>query len=223
MFEGFSPRTIDFIANLSLNNNKPWFEAHKSEFQQVFQFPMKALSQTVFKKVSDKHPDHHFTNKVSRIYKDARYLRATDGPYRTSLWFSIEKPRLGAAWTDTPVFWFDLSLDGWSYGMGYGGAKSETMAKLRAQIDKDPKQFEKLTAFLDKQHEFVLDGADYVRQKPAPSPQTAPWYNKKSFSLIHKQNLSQELFSANLADHIAKGMMSLMPLYDYLIELNPKT
>lgn len=218
-FEGFSPNTIDFMYNLGLNNEKAWFESHKSEFQQVLQYPMKALGKTVFEKVSGKYSDSGFIHKVSRIYRDARYLRAGDGPYRTSLWFSIERPSKGE-WTDVPVFWFDLSPESWSYGMGYGGAKSETMTKFRAQVDKEPKKFAKLVSFLDNQQEFILDGKDYVRKKEAPSEKIADWYNKKSFSLIHRQANGEELFTPKLADRVASGMISLMPLYDYLIALD---
>ena len=217
-FEGFSRDTINFIHNLGLNNERGWFEAHKAEFQKVFLGPMKTLSRTVFDRVSSKYGDYGFINKVSRIYRDARYLRAGDGPYRTSLWFSIEKP-VEREWTDTPVFWFDLSPESWSYGMGYGGARAETMTKLRARIDEDPKKFEKLVVFLEGQTEFMLEGDEYVRKKEAPSAKTAPWYNKKSFSLIHRQMNGEELFSADLADRIAEGMMVLMPVYEYLVTL----
>jgi uncharacterized protein (DUF2461 family) len=135
------------------------------------------------------------------------------------LWFSVERPT-GAEWTDHPVFWFDLGPESWSYGMGYGGAKAETMAKFRARIDKNPKEFERLVAFLDKQAEFVLDGDEYARKKEAPTVKTAAWYNKKSFSLIHRQENDEELFSPKLAGRVASGMLSLMPLYDYLITLD---
>lgn len=218
-FEGFSPSTIDFMCNLGLNNNKAWFEEHKEEFRRVLQKPMKALGQTVFEKVSKGHGSYGFIHKLSRIYRDARYLRAGEGPYRTSLWFSIEKPTDGE-WTDTPVFWFDISPETWSYGMGYGGAKAETMVKFRTEINKNPKKFEKIIAFLDKQTEFTLDGDEYVRKKEAPSERTAPWYNKKSFSLIHRQTNGEELFSSDLAGRIASGMITLMPIYDFLIALD---
>jgi uncharacterized protein (DUF2461 family) len=42
MFEGFSQHTLDFMWHLKFNNNKPWFDAHKDEFVQDFQTPMKA-------------------------------------------------------------------------------------------------------------------------------------------------------------------------------------
>lgn len=214
MFEGFSPKTVDFMWNLRLNNNKAWFDAHKDDFQRDFQLPMKELGLAVFEHITAKYGDYGFMHKLSRIYKDARRVR--DGaPYRDNMWFSVEKP--SDEWTATPVFWFELSPENWSYGLGYYQARPETMAKLRARIDCDPNKFEKLVAFLDKQDEFALNGTEYARKKTAPTEKTTMWYNKKSFSLIHSQQNGEELFSAELVNHVAGGMLSLMPVYDYLI------
>ncbi|MFV0401324.1 MAG: DUF2461 family protein [Oscillospiraceae bacterium] len=217
MFEGFSNRTIDFMWNLRFNNQKPWFEEHKSEFISDFQTPMKALGAEVFEGVKETCGDRDFIHKVSRIYKDARRLRG-DGPYRDHLWFSIEKP--SPEWTSTPVFWFELMPETWSYGLGYYQAKAETMAKMRARIDKAPKQFEKLIAPIAKQKEFVLEGPEYVRKKEAPTPKTAEWYNKKGFSLIHTQENGPELFSHELVGRLVEGYAFLMPLYDYFVTLD---
>jgi len=217
MFQGFSPQTIDFMWNLRLNNQKIWFEENKEAFQQDFQGPMKALGQEVFGRIAADYGKHGFIHKLSRIYKDARRVR--DGePYRCNLWFSIEKP--SEEWTSTPVFWFELSPEEWSYGLGYYQAKPITMAKLRARIDRDPKKFEKLIAPLGKQEEFILDGDEYKRKKEAPSQKTATWYNKKSLSLIHRQQNGEELFSPELTDRLVSGYQFLMPFYDYFIALD---
>ena len=217
MFSGFSPRTIDFMWNLRLNNNKAWFEAHKEWFQQDFQSPMKALGREVFERITAEHGGHGFIHKVSRIYKDARRVRGGE-PYRCNLWFSIEKP--SEEWTSTPVFWFELSPDDWSYGLGYYQAKPITIAKLRARINHNPKKFEKLIAPLEAQDEFILEGDEYKRKKEAPSHKTSVWYNKKSFSLIHRQQHGEELFSPEFAHRLLSGYQFLMPFYDYFITLD---
>ena len=217
MFTGFTQSTIDFMWNLRFNNEKSWFEAHKDEFIRDFQTPMKELGRDVFERVSTDFGGRSFIHKVSRIYKDARRVKGGE-PYRTNLWFSIERP--AEEWTSTPVFWFELTPENWSYGMGYYSARAATMEKLRARIDKNPKAFEKLIASLDKQEEFILDGPEYVRKKEAPTPKTAAWYNKKSFSLIHNNDIGDELFSPELADRIVKGYTFLMPFYDYFITLD---
>jgi len=217
MFKGFSPRTIDFMWNLSLNNNKAWFEAHKEQFRQDFDAPMKALGRTVFERISAEFPEHGFTHKVSRIYRDARRVR--DGqPYRANMWFSIEKP--SEEWTATPVFWFELAPDGWRYGLGYYQAKPLTMAKFRARLDRNPAKFEQLIAPLGQQGEFVLEGEEYKRRKQSTSQKLAEWYNKKSLVLVHEQRHGDELFSPALADRLVEGCRFLMPFYDYFITLD---
>ena len=217
MFEGFSPRTIDFMWNIRLNNEKPWFEAHKEEYLRDFQNPMKALGRDVFDSISAAYDGHGFIHKVSRIYRDARRVRG-GALYRDHLWFSIERP--SEEWTCTPVFWFELSPEDWSYGLGYYQAKPMTMAKLRARIDRSPAKFEQLIAPLDTQDEFALDGPEYARKKTAPTPKTAEWYNKKSFSLIHRQPNGPELYQPELAGRITAGIRFLMPFYDWFITLD---
>jgi len=217
MFNGFSQSTIDFMWNLRFNNNRLWFEEHKDEFIRVFQDPMKALGREVFERISSDFEEHGFLFKVSRIYKDARRVKGGD-PYRTNLWFSIEKP--SEEWTSTPVFWFELAPENWSYGLGYYSALAKTMAKHRARIDKNPKKFHKLVAPLDNQDEFILDGPEYSRKKEAPTPDLEAWYNKKTFALIHDQPITEELFSRDLVERIIKGYTLLMPLYNYFITLD---
>lgn len=206
--------------NLRLNNNKAWFEQHKNEFIRDFQTPVKALGREVFERISADFGGRGFIHKVSRIYKDARRVR--DGePYRANLWFSIERPAGSAEqWTSVPTFWFDIHPDGWSYGLGYYAARAETMAKFRARISENPKKFEKLIAPLEKQDEFVLEGPEYARKKEAPTAKTAPWYNRKSFYLIHQQPIGKDIFSPELASRLIKGYAFLMPIYDYLITLD---
>ena len=217
MFKGFSQKTLDFMWALRFNNNKQWFEAHKNEFIREFRDPMKALGREVFQRINKDFAKHNFIHKVSRIYKDARRVKGGE-PYRTNLWFSIEKP--SEEWTSTPVFWFELALENWSYGLGYYSAYAKTMAKHRARIDKNPKAFEKLIAPLNKQDEFILDGPEYARKKTAPSPNLTQWYNKKTFALIHLEPVSEEVFSNDLADRIVKGYTFLMKYYDYFITLD---
>jgi len=217
VFTGFSQKTIDFMWSLRFNNNKQWFEEHKDEYVREFLEPMKSLGRAVFEKVSSDNSKYGFIHKVSRIYKDARRVRGGE-PYRTNLWFSIERP--SEEWTSTPVFWFELAHENWSYGLGYYQARPETMAKHRARIDRDPKKFEKMTEPLDRQQEFVLDGPEYSRKKEAPTEKTSDWYNKKSFSLIHNHTNGAELFSPELADRIIQGYAFLMPFYDYFITLD---
>lgn len=225
MFTGFTDETVDFMWGIRFNNEKPWFEDHKEEYLTHFYHPMRELGEEIYGWFCQQRPDADLIHKVSRIYRDARRLHGR-GPYKESLWLSVEQPV--EQWTATPTFWFELGPETWAYGLGYYMARPATMAKLRSRMDRDSKTMEQLTRKLRRQTEFVLEGEEYKRPKaPAPSALLEPWYRKKSFSLIHEEPLSDDLFSRELVDRLTAGYQFLLPFYDYFVTLDgdpdPKT
>lgn len=218
MFTGFTDETVDFMWGIRFNNERSWFEAHKETYLTHFYEPMKALGDEMYEFVREKRPDYGLIRKVARIYRDARRLHGR-GPYKESLWFTIEQP--GEAWTDRPSFWFELMPDGWSYGMGYWVSKPVTMAKLRARIDRDPEMMKNLTRMLNDQTEFALDTVDYKKLRaPAPYPELEPWYRAKYFSIGHTDKLTDELFGRELVERLKSGYEFLLPYYDYFVTLS---
>ena len=218
MFTGFTDETVDFMWGIRFNNERTWFEAHKETYIKEFYEPMKALGDEMYDFLREKRPEYDLIRKVTRIYRDARRLHGR-GPYKESLWFSIEQP--AEAWTDKPSFWFELTPDGWSYGMGYWVSKPVTMAKLRNRIDRDPATMEVLLRKLNRQTEFTLDTVDYKKlRSPAPSAILEPWYRAKYFSIGHADKLTDELFSREIVDRLKQGYEFLLPFYDYFITLN---
>ena len=155
--------------------------------------------------------------KVSRIYRDARRLYGR-GPYKDHLWISIQKP--AGAWDEAPCFWFELSPDGWSYGMGFYSVKPATMARLRRQLAERPEEMETLMRRLRRQGEFTLSGETYKKPRAqAPSELLAPWYVLKGFSLSHDEALTEELFSRDILARVAAGYDFLLPYYRYFSAL----
>ena len=217
MFQGFSNETIDFMWGIRFNNEKSWFEQHKETYRAHFYEPMKALAAQVYEIFQDRHGDLELATRVSRIYRDARRLRGR-GPYKDRLWFSMERP--SEAWTHDPVFWFELSPEQWTYGMGVYCAHPVTAAKLRARMDADPGPMEKLTRRLNAQTEFVLEGPEYARAKTPSTPLLASWYNKKNYDLIHREPISEALYDKDLPERIFSGWRFLMPFYEYLSTLS---
>lgn len=213
MFTGFTDETVDFMWGIRFNNERSWFEAHKDIYLTHFYHPMRELGDEMYDFIREKRPDYPLIRKVARIYRDARRLHGR-GPYKENLWFSVEQPV--EAWTDKPSFWFELTPDGWSYGMGYWMNKPLTMAKLRARMDRAPAAMEQLTRTLNEQTEFSLDTADYKKPRSAaPSPLLEPWYRAKYFAIGHEEKLTEELFDRRIVDHLKQGFSFLLPYYDY--------
>ena len=217
MFQGFSQETVDFMWGIRFNNERSWFEAHKQEYLTYFLGPMKELGAQVQDTLLERFPKSKLNLKISRIYRDARRLFGR-GPYKDHLWLSLF--RFGnETGGDHPVLWFELAPDGRSYGMGFWCAQPLMMEKHRARIDRDPKPLLKLEHKLARQAEFVLEGPSYKRQKPCSEPKLTEWYNKKSFSVGHEEELTELIYSPELAGKLVDGFSFLLPYYDYFSTL----
>ena len=136
-FTGFYPETIDFLWGIRLNNNREWFEAHKADYQRFLWEPMKALAADV---------EAAFTGveglrmRVSRIYRDMRMHPPV--PYKETSWMCLRHD--GASWLEHPCLFFELTSEGYSYGLPLNdqsawvdaicGAKRESSEKYAAQM-----------------------------------------------------------------------------------------
>ena len=217
MFTGFTDATVDFMWGIRFNNEKLWFEAHKDIYLKEFYNPLRDLGGEMYDFIAAERPDYGLVCRVARIYRDARRLHGR-GPYKDNLWFSIERP--AELWSANTCFWFGLHPEGWSYGMGYWMPKPATMGKLRRRIDADPKTMEALMRKFNAQSEFVLETENYKKPRSAPpSALVAPWYQAKSFSLIHEDKLTDEIFCRDVVEHMKEGFKFLLPYYDYFLSV----
>ena len=216
MFQGYTQGTIDFLWGLALNNERPWFQAHKTEFLELVDRPTRELAAQLTEEMTSAYPKLGLELKVSRIYRDARRLFGR-GPYKDHLWISLRKP--GEDDDIIPCFWFEVAADHYGYGMGCWMAPPVTMAKLRARIDRDPKPVEKLARAVKRRGEFVMDGQAYKRPKGDPGPLLYPWYNSRQISFSRECNCEGVFFTPELADQVLEGWKSLAPQYKFLCSL----
>ena len=52
MFQGFDDTTVDFLWGIRLNNERPWFEAHKQDYLDHLYRPMKELGDELYDHVA---------------------------------------------------------------------------------------------------------------------------------------------------------------------------
>lgn len=213
MFEGFPKELPDFLWGLALNNEKPWFEAHRDEYERVLQTPMRALAFEICDRVQERWPKEAPALHISRINRDARRLHGR-GPYNDHLWFTLAK-RSGI-YEIQPCLWFEIGAAKYAYGLGFwmgGGGAAE---RWRAQIDAEPATLERLVRKLEKQSVFTRGGESYKRAKAAPSELLAPWYNARSVELSRTVWFEPDPPGRELADEMMRDLEILMPLYRYM-------
>lgn len=215
MFQGFSQNAVDFLWGIRLNNEREWFLAHKQDYLDYVDSPMRTLAAEVFAAMDAEFPDAAFRPHVSRIYRDARRLHGR-GPYKDHLWFVLEHPSDDRA--GRPALYFELAPNYFSYGCGFWDMDAATAAKHRARIDNNPKPLETLARRLNKSR-FRLDGPEYKRPKGDVGKLLNPWYNRKNLAVTYDDNPEGVLFTPQLRDDLLDAFRFLIPYYEYFYTL----
>ena len=213
MAEHFSPETIDFLWGLRFNNEKPWFEAHRAEYEAYLQEPIRTLGRRVFDALDEALPGENLRLHIARIYRDARRLYGR-GPFKENLWFSIEQHSTEQA--PMPGFYFSIGPEHYGYGMGFFDARAAAMQVYRQEIDRAPAQALALAERFAAQDTFVLEGPVYARPKGHPGGLLDDWYNRRSLSLNFESAPDAGLFDPALAERILEGYRFLTPYYQWL-------
>lgn len=214
MFTGYSGETLDFLWGIRFNNDRGWFNEHKETYLRCLYRPTLELGTQVQELFSQQFPKLPMNLHVSRIYRDARRLHGR-GPYKDHLWFTLRPPQADSDGGGYPVFWFEVSPEGWSHGVGFWCATPAMMAAMRRDMDENPQRLEKLARKLSRQSDFQLQGQEYARPKTAPSPLLQPWYSKKNISIGCDRPFDDLLCSAQLPEAMVKGFAFLVPYYQY--------
>ncbi len=83
-FDGFPKEGIEFLKRLKKNNNRPWFEKHKSEYETTVKLPMQSLIVALQPHFAKFAPEYELHPKRSlfRIYRDTRFSKDKT-PYKT--------------------------------------------------------------------------------------------------------------------------------------------
>ncbi len=82
----FTNKYIEFFGNLTLNNNKEWFDEHRSGYEMFVRDPFKKFSTDLLEgmKKIDQDIEVDGPNAMLRINKDVRFSK-DKAPYRTNM------------------------------------------------------------------------------------------------------------------------------------------
>lgn len=218
-FQGFSQAGLNFLQDVWINNSKSWFEQHRAiydnELIKPFRLLVTQLADEMLKIDSQFEIRPAIGKTISRIHRDTRFSK-DKSLYRNRLWLTFKRPNRD--WKEAPAYFFELSSDGYRYGLGYYCASKPMMDLFREQILNDSGQFLQTIRCVKKPFELV--GESYKRPLiKEQDAKIATWYNRKNLAVMATENNVQDVFNADLAKKLSRGFKSLLPLYDYLMFL----
>ncbi|MBI4519696.1 MAG: DUF2461 domain-containing protein [Gemmatimonadetes bacterium] len=115
-FNGFPREAFDFFAQLTLNNQRDWFHAHKEVYERACREPMEQLVAELGANPA--------TTKISRVNRDVRFSR-DKSPYRTYIAAGVGGN------------YISLSPAGVYVGAGLYKPEPPALERFRSAIDRD--------------------------------------------------------------------------------------
>jgi uncharacterized protein (TIGR02453 family) len=216
------PSTLKFLKDLKKHNNKPWFDAHRIQYEAARK-DFTEFVQAVIDKHGKKDPTiNSLTARdcLFRVNRDVRFAK-DKSPYKTNFGASINKG--GKKAFDTAGYYFHLEPGASFSGGGLYMPMSAALGKVRQEIDYNLPQFKKILN--SKKFRSVYDGLDIspglmlsrVPKGYKPDDPAAEFLKYKSY--IAFVNLSdKELVSPDLVKKTVASFAAIQPLLEFLNE-----
>jgi len=221
----FSAATLTFLRGLKRHNERPWFEAHRAEYEAVVKDPMRELIEELDVRLARFAPEIIGDPKRSmfRIYRDIRFS-ADKSPYKThaSCWFyhrdgsrAVGREAAGGG----AGFYFQIAPGDSFIGGGMWMPPREALVTLRDAIAEDAKRFERLATDRRVQRRFGgLDEEAVLRRVPrgfAPDHPAARWLKFQSFVTGRALSDAQAV-SARLPALLEADFRLMLPLVRWI-------
>jgi uncharacterized protein (TIGR02453 family) len=216
----FKPAALRYLRQLAAHNEKPWFEAHRTEYEQEVREPMRMLIEEMLMRFRAFAPEIGGDPKRSmfRINRDVRFSK-DKSPYKThaACWFHYRgaSRKVGSEANEGSAgFYFHLEPGGKSMlGAGVWMPPRPQLNRLRDAIAEKPAVFERMVRGLPKRFGGLHDYST-LKRMPRGYPDDHPaarWLKYQSFT-SGRSLTDAEATSARLEALLAREFEALLPL-----------
>ena len=167
-FKGFSRKAIQFFKDLSVNNDRTWFNERKDEYKELILIPGQAFVIEIgerLKKISKEiqyDPRTNGRGSMFRIHRDVRFSKDKtpyDPRFRVFFWEGQAKK------TDNPGFFFGMGPKGGQTYVGMHVAQNPVLSWYREAVadSKMGKALERAIAAVSNADVYEVGGEHYKR------------------------------------------------------------
>ena len=218
MFQGFPEKTIPFFLDLRFHNDSTWFHAHYSEYESAVRKPFYELIETLAPTALEIAPDMEVrpVRCLSRINRDVRFSR-DKSPYRDHMWLLLR--RAGEERDQSVMYWFELSPETVTWGLGFWGPNRPAMDALRKQMELHPSQVVKAVKQAKLPSSTLLVcGDSYKKLKVPPDlpKELQTLYPLKEIYIQRANYPLSNIYTSKLAQDIAHDYLQLRSMYSLL-------
>jgi uncharacterized protein (TIGR02453 family) len=221
----FTPATLRFLRGLSRNNRKPWFEAHRAEYEAAVKGPMRELIEELDVRLAHFAPEivGDPARSMFRIYRDIRFS-ADKSPYKThaACWFyhrdgtrAVGRVAAGGG----AGFYLQIGPRNSYVGGGMWMPPREALVRLRDAIAEDPRRFARIAGDPRLVRRFGgLSDEAMLKRVPrgfAPDHPAARWLRYQSF-VTGRELSDAQVVSARLPALLEADFRLIVPLVRWI-------
>ncbi|MEM6723834.1 MAG: DUF2461 domain-containing protein [Bacteroidota bacterium] len=211
-----SSSTFNFIVDLMMNNNRPWFNDNKDRYLDA-QANMADFAQVVLDELSKHDRLEQETGKKSlfRIYRDVRFSK-DKSPYKSHLSGSFS--RLGA--DRRGGFYFHIQPGSSFIGGGFWGPSRDDLLQIRKQIAGDAAPLRKVLRSKSFKDHFGMLGGDQLKTAPRDFPKDHPEIDLLRYKqfIVRTNFTDEQVLSPDFAQQVAGGFKAMLPFFGVMTE-----
>ncbi len=221
MFQGFPKQTVEYLKALNNNNNREWFEAHRSDYETYYLEPALQLIEALAPAALTLEPPHQAVPKLNkslrRINRDTRFSKDKT-PYHARIHIVLwtgDHPNRSAG------IHFVMAHDHFGFGGGHWAFAGDGLDRYRAAVQQ-PATRKKLEQALNSAAELgCLPGEPELRKVPRgieAEGMVADLLRRKG--LVARtpdgNGFDERLFGPSATDYLVGIMRSLAPLNQWV-------
>lgn len=213
------PSSLQFLKGLSKNNNKPWFDAHRTAYETA-----KKDFENFIHSILQKHgtKDSSIASLdarkcMFRINRDVRFSK-DKSPYKTNMGASMTA---GGKKSPLAGYYFHMEPGKSFVGGGLYMPMPDQLAKVRQEIDYNLEEFKKIVGSKKFKDAFGgLDTSEGIQLSRVPKGYeadnpAAEFLRLKSF-IAFTDITDSEITSKELSKKVLKAMETIQPLLTFL-------
>jgi len=205
-----SKASLKFLTDLEKNNNREWFNAHKTTFK-THETEAKAFFQAVRERLEE--TDHIESHKMYRIYRDVRFSKDKT-PFKSR--FAGGFKRATAALRGG--YFLNIEPDNTGVGGGFFAPNSPDLKRIRKEFEFDDTEIRSILN--DKKFKATFGTMQGNEVKTAPrgfdtEHRAIDLIRKKQF-FVFKQFTDKEVIQSNFIEQVNDTFLTLRPYFDYM-------
>ena len=219
-FEGFPKEGMDFLKKLKKNNNRPWFQKHKSIYDESVKFPMQCLIASLSERTGETAPEIEFNPRKSifRIYRDVRFSK-NKVPYKTSVAASFRMREDNCSPVEAPGLYLGIAPGEIYIGGGLYMPTADQLKAIRKSIVDHPDEFLAVASGKKFKKEFGEIQGEKLAKAPLGYPRDHPMIEHlkhKQFYIGKDYDDESMCLKPGFLNHVVKVLGDTMPFVRWL-------